>query len=60
MLAIWRSGNKVLKKSPHSVVTFLKPSKGKLSAQLSTSDRASAVLIFPLLFVLIFLPCVLD
>lgn len=43
MLAIWRSGNK---EKTYSNVTFLKPFKGGLSPQLSTSDTTSAVLIF--------------
>lgn len=55
MLAIWRNGNKE-DKIKNSVVTFLKPFKGKLSAQLSTSDTTSAVLILsPFICCLFFL-----
>lgn len=53
MLAAWRSSNK---EKTYSIVTFLKPFKGSLLPQLSTSDTMSAVLIFFFLsFVFIFL-----
>lgn len=45
----------------NSVVTFLKPFKGKLSAQLSTSDTTSTVLILsPFICVYFFLSFFLD
>lgn len=51
MLAIWWSGNK---EKTYSNVTFLKPFKGGLSPQLSTSDTTSAVLIFSFYLCLFF------
>lgn len=56
----WPSGGTATRKK-NSVVTFLKPFKGKLSAQLSTSDTASAVLILsPFICVYFFLSFFLD